>query len=188
MEICNYEILKFLTQPIDVDYEVYAYILRQLKPINNLSGKQSVSLIEQPFKNIISIENLFKSVSNTPKHMIDIVAIVFNVDTDDINNVGVIEFYHAFNYVFNAYTELIERENKVLHYEPDNEEIEAGLSNLNKFGRLSSIDALAGGDILKHNQIIELPYSRVFTKLFLEHEKAKYQRTLIKIKNRKYDS
>ncbi len=183
MEIFNYPILSFLTVKHNIDYEYYAATIKVLIGKNALLEKSMVELTEQPFKNIITIENLFKTIPQKPTNEIDILAICFQIGTEEIEPLGIVEFYTAFNYVHDSYIKMIQRENTVLHYDPEMEELEAGIDSLRKFGRLSTIDALAGGDILKHNEIVELPYSRVFTKMYLELEKSKFQKALIKIKS-----
>jgi hypothetical protein len=181
----NFTIISFLTEQHNIEYDYYAAVIKALIPKNELLGKSMPVFLEQPFKNIISIENLFKTIPNKPTSTIEILSICYQIPTEEIEPVGIFEFYTAFNFVHNSYNKLIERENKVLHYDPEPEELEAGIESLSKFGRMATVDTLAGGDLLKHNQIIEMPYSRVFTKMYLESEKAKYQRKLIAIKSKK---
>ena len=112
-------------------------------------------------------------------------AICLQVETEKLEPIGVFEFYPVFNSIQQQYIDLVTREKKFLSHDPEPEELEAGLENLGKFGRLMTVDALSGGDILRHNQIIELPYSRIFTKLYMDSEKAKIQKELYRIKSRK---
>lgn len=185
MELINFDILSFLTQTQQIDYEAYAAVIKNLLPANYLCGKEMLLLAEQPYKHIVDIEKRYRALSQRPQNKIDIAAICFQVDTEDIERVGIFDFYRAFNFITQQFNTLIERENKVLSYEPDAEEFEAGIQSLGKFGRLATIDSLSGGDLLKHKEIIELPYSRVFTKLYLESEKAKYQKKLQTIRANK---
>ena len=185
MEICNYTILSFLTEKHELDYDYYIVAIKALLPKNTILGKIMPPLMEQPFKHIISIEKLFKSVSSRPESIIDIISICFQIPTEEIDTLGIIEFYAALNYVVEQHKELVERENNVLHHTPEPEEIEAGIESLYKFGRMATVDMLAGGDILKHNDIVNLPYSRVFTKLYIESEKANYQKRIFEIRKSK---
>lgn len=181
----DFTILSFLTERQAIDYEYYAAILKAMYPKNYLNGKEMPAFLEQPFKNIISIENLFKAVPKQPTNVIDIVSICFQIPTEEIEPVGIKDFYPALNFVVEQHKKLIERENRILHHEPEVEELEAGIESLQKFGRMATVDTLAGGDLLKHNLIIEMPYSRVFTKLYMESEKAKYHKRLFEIRKSK---
>jgi len=52
---------------------------------------------------------------------------------------------------------------------------------LDVFKEHKTIDALAGGDILKYEQVLEMPYETVFVKLWYEKEMAEYQKRLHEI-------
>ena len=184
-ELINYTIKELLTGAVEVDAQTYFTILTSLKPKPELHGVNLTPITEQPYKNIITIENLLKRVPERPYSKIEIAAVLFNIDTDIIDEVGIVEFYAAFNEIHNQYTALVERENRYLSYDPEPEEIEAGMESFQKFGRLMTVDAIAKGDLLKHEQVINLPYSRVFTKLYMERERSEFQRRYHQIKQRR---
>lgn len=184
-ELTNYTIKELLTGTVEVDAQVYFTILTSLKPKPVLHGVNLTPITEQPYKNIITVENLLKRIPERPYSKIEIAAVLFNMDTDIIDEVGIVEFYAAFNEIHRQYTSMIDRENRYLSYEPEPEEIEAGMESFQKFGRLMTVDAIAKGDLLKHEQVINLPYSRIFTKLYMERERSEFQRRYHQIKNRK---
>lgn len=184
----NYPVIDFYTIPQDIDYGYYTSVCKSLSAKNKLFDKVVEYFNDLPFNIIITIENMFKNLHREPLIQVDIVSVVFQVDNDIIKKMGIFDFYPVFNYVYESYHNLILRESKVLNYEAEGDELEAGIDRFSKFGRLSTIDTLAGGDILKHEDVVNLKYSRIFTKLYLESEKAKFQRELQKIKMRKYDS
>lgn len=64
----------------------------------------------------------------------------------------------------------------------------AGFSELDIFGEANTVDSLAGGDILKWNQIEELPYYQVFTKLYLDKVRNKVEKKYSEIMRHKYES
>lgn len=59
---------------------------------------------------------------------------------------------------------LIIFEREKLHSNPDPELFAAGINELAIFGDYNVIDALAGGDITKHNQIWSMSYEEIFEK------------------------
>jgi len=68
---------------------------------------------------------------------------------------------------------------------PKPDEIAAGVDRFNKFKTFPQFDSLAGGDVLKYEQIEKLPYSICFTKLMLEAERAEYNEALTRIRSEK---
>jgi len=188
MDLYNYNIIDFNTKILPIEYDMYTQVCKSLSPINELHGVTIDSVEELPFKTIITLENMFKNLFTNPLLQIDIVSVVFNVDTEEIKKLGIFDFYPRFNFIHDGLNILLERERKVLNYDPEPDEMEAGIDRMNKFGRLSTVDSLAGGNILLHEEVTNLPYSRIFTKLYLESEKSKLTRELNKIRMRKYDS
>lgn len=183
-DVVNYPIKDFLTVELPIDYKYYSQLLNLLTPTNLILKKSMNDLFGQPYKLIITLEKMYKEKETNPYKMIEIVSVAYQVPTEDLEPIGIFDFFKTFNYLHNAYTALIERENRMLHYEPDTDEVEADFTTLSKFGRLPSIDTLAKGNILEHDKITDLPYSRIFTKLYLESEKAKYQKRLFEIRNK----
>jgi hypothetical protein len=79
----------------------------------------------------------------------------------------------------------VERE-KTLKYQPSPEEKQAGISNLNdmlkEFGQ---IDAIAVRMRIKHDEVLQMPYSTVFMIMRKDLEQAKFERRLQKIYEQK---
>ncbi len=95
-------------------------------------------------------------------------------------------FFAVVNFIENQFKYLGELEQK-LDTETENDLIVAGIDDLNKFGDLNTIDALAGGDILRWQQILELTYEDVYNKLLktkTEEDIKKRLETIYKNKNR----
>ncbi len=95
------------------------------------------------------------------------------------------KFFAVVNFIENQFKYLGELEQK-LDTETENDLIVAGIDDLNKFGDLNTIDALAGGNILKWQQVLELPYEDVYNKLLktkTEEDIKKRLETIYKSKN-----
>lgn len=69
-----------------------------------------------------------------------------------------------FFYIQDQYKVIYDLEVKYLSQPPDAKMQNAGIRNLDVLGDIVMIDDLAEGDILKWNQIRELPYSMIFEK------------------------
>ena len=61
---------------------------------------------------------------------------------------------------------------------------QAGASSLERFSELGVIDFLAGGDILKYEQIESLPYNTVYYTLLYKTMKKNVEARMLKIMNR----
>lgn len=187
MQITDYPIKEFLSGKLLLsqdEYEMYIYALINLNPRRTIAGVVMQDLQDQPFERVIAIENRFKVLSLQPDLYIEILAICFQLDTDIIEKIGIIDFFHAYNHVEKSYKELIENENKMLAYTPEAEEVMAGIDNLSKFGRKATVNTLAGGDILKHSAIIALPYSSIFAQLYMLKVEADFKKEYHRLKNK----
>jgi hypothetical protein len=71
---------------------------------------------------------------------------------------------------------LIETENKLLSSLPSALEKKAGIQTFEKFKYINTVNSLAGGDLTKWTEILNMPYERVLTKLLLGKAEAEYQR------------
>lgn len=57
----------------------------------------------------------------------------------------------------------------------------AKIDKLDVFKEVNTIDALAGGDILKWEKVVNLEYELVFVKLYKSKLEAEYQERLSKV-------
>jgi hypothetical protein len=55
-------------------------------------------------------------------------------------------------------------------------EKKAGIQSFEKFKYINTVNSLAGGDITKWSEILNMPYERVLTKLLLNKTEAEYQK------------
>lgn len=113
-----------------------------------------------------------------------LIAFCYEVEADVVWQYKWHEVFAMYNHIYNEMTRIVERE-KVLSYEPDADEEEAGVGRLAQFGALMGIDTLAGGNVMMWEGIEAKPYYLIFAKLHMESVKAKYIKNLQKIKSRK---
>ena len=88
-------------------------------------------------------------------------------------------------YIVKEVEKINKMESQYLSHHSSVDEISAGLSSFEKFGDFLQFDKLAGGDILKIDEVKKLTYDFCFTKLYMETEKSNFQVRLSKIKSRK---
>lgn len=76
-------------------------------------------------------------------------------------------------------------EQNYLQSDPEPEMMAAGIHQLNEFGDMVTIDALAKGDILKYDEIKALPYYKVYEKLKLDKVNRDIEKRYQKILSKK---
>lgn len=202
-EITNYKVKEFLKQPTDLILE-YVDVLKHLKPIEtnlevyNLSLK-NVEFIKENITNsddisileIIAIVQDYKEII-VPKWLIKLLPNVVNKYIQQshlrkVLNIKITEFFGLINNIKNQLEVISKAESSSLVSENTNVKWEQvnGSEKLKIFGVFNTLDSLAGGDILKWNQINELPYGEVFTKLLMNKINADLQMEMQNIKTTK---
>lgn len=80
---------------------------------------------------------------------------------------------------------LVELEARYLASPPDPDRINAGVKELDKFGELNVIRAIAKGNILIYDEIKKLPYSTIFDELYISKTERDIETRLAEIKKNK---
>lgn len=99
------------------------------------------------------------------------------------NDIQYFDFNKCLSFVFWIVDELKywqEMEKLHLSSEPDFEMLASGINELNIFGDLNLIDMLAGGDIMKWEQIRLISYQTIFDKQLKTVKEAKFQKEYAK--------
>lgn len=91
-----------------------------------------------------------------------------------------IDIFRFLKFVTKSIEQVNELEKK-LAYEPDADEERAGIEMFNEFGYFVTIHRLAGGDILKQEEVGRLPYSQVFATLRLNQTDNTFMKNYQKI-------
>lgn len=70
----------------------------------------------------------------------------------------------------------------------DEDSYSAGTDEIEAFGELNTIDALANGDITKYEEVLKIDVITCFTKLYLNNRKGEYEKRLYKVKRNKSEN
>lgn len=93
-----------------------------------------------------------------------------------LKNVAFFEAYPlCFDYI-RQLQEINERETKEWKFPVESDAHLCGIDDLQRFGIFGTIDDLAGGDILKHDRILNQPYHIVFFKIARDAAKARFEK------------
>lgn len=104
---------------------------------------------------------------------------------NDIDLLPIKEVMSFFLWICDERESIARMESEYLSSEPDMDLQMAGISELNIFGDLNTIDALAGGDVTKYEAIKLLPYSVIFDKTYKDLIERKVQKKYAKLKEHK---
>jgi hypothetical protein len=175
-EIINYKLKDFLRQPEEL-VEQYNKLLKNLEPIPTANRIVDLKLKEVEF---------IKQNINNQDELPTIFSYVEGVDEKGLMNMKILTFYGLYNSILKQLEAVLASENTHLvsiHSDYKWEAVE-GSKRLSKLGILPMVDNLAGGDILKYEDILELPYMTVFKKLMLDILKSDIQKDMEKIKTK----
>ena len=108
--------------------------------------------------------------------------VALNLKREEVEQMKWFDIARFYTFILKAITEINTKEQS-LSYEPDAKEINAGIEEFNKFSWFTSLDRLAGGDVLKYDEVGKQPWSIIFTKLLLNKTDAEYHKRLIQQNN-----
>lgn len=100
----------------------------------------------------------------------------------DVQRLELSEAISFYLWVVDELKSIRDLESEYLRSDPDIKLMQAGISKLDKFGLLNTLDNLAKGDITKYDMIRNTPYNVIFDKQFLEVTKSEIEKKLSKIK------
>ena len=173
-EIKNYKLKDFLKKDTEL-IESYQRILKHLKPIDTKYKLQDLT-----FRQVETI----KQGIDDPETLPEVFEYIHGMSGDEFENIKIIDFYGLYNGIIKQIENLLgmeEQELTSIHSDTKWELVE-GSKRLSVMGILPTVDNLAGGDILKYEQVLDLPYLTVFNKLRMERIKSDIEKDMNKIK------
>ena len=98
-------------------------------------------------------------------------------------------FFGTFNGIAKSILAITEIENNALGHTPTGDEIIASeeVGGFDSFGYLPELDKLAGGDILKYDEIKKKQWSECFSKLAYDSRQMRYQNKMMELIHKKND-
>jgi hypothetical protein len=91
-----------------------------------------------------------------------------NLFLNDVNNISVNDALKFILWIRDELETIKQLEQNYLVSSPNAKMVQAGIHKLDQFGLMNTLDNLAGGDILKYDEVRKLKYSVVFDKQFRE--------------------
>jgi hypothetical protein len=167
------KMLEYPHLPLDVKELVDYTVMNNLKQNSILRLRKDIkplhdSLWSLPWTDIIELRQALAD-NNLEKA----INIVYKINKYQFLQLGIFNIYAAYLWIAHQFKDMMEIEIEQLSFDMDNEEKEAGAEELQDFGYVVALDGLAGGDVLKYDAYLKLPYSKVFRKLCLD--KTRYE-------------
>ena len=173
-ELYNYDFNEFKVLPVD-ERELYkAYGLRA--GAKNLTGTDPT---EWEWGRIKQIQDLVNQEYLWLDDIAEVVMVALDKKRDEVEQMKWFDIARFYTFILNAIKEINEKEQQ-LSYEPDAKEMSAGIENFQKFSWFATLDRLAGGDVLKYDEVGKQQWVVIFTKLLLNKTEAEYNKNLIK--------
>ena len=165
--------------------------LKVLKPLSNYTRRYwfkkrthgvKDSITELTFGEVNSIKRLV--MRETTEDLLRAFEIVYKCKARDVIRMEVIQFYRCMIFITNEVDKIINMERQHWNTEPTDHDAklqQAGVKELEQFGDLPMIDSLAGGDILRYNDIEKLNYLEVHYILWYRATQANIQNRFQKL-------
>lgn len=176
-QITNFKLKDFFKQPIELVKE-YVNLLQNLEPTPTKNKVFHLKL-----KDVEFIKQYL--TSSDDGEIIKILSIVEDISESQVLHLTIVEVYGLINSIKEQIEIINKAELSSLSSDNTNIRWEAvnGSERLKKFGIYNTLDSLSKGDILKWNDIMELPYSEVFIKLQMDKTNNDLQEEMKQIKS-----
>lgn len=160
MDITNFKYKEFIQQDIEI-IEEYTTILFLVEPLKLKKDIEDCSLEQVEFI------RQFLFVDDQMPQIFDYVE---GITEKELMEMPIVELFGKLNAIKEQIEDINNKESLYLVSEHPNMKWEAvgGSSRIERFGIIPMVDGLAGGDVLKWQSILELPYHTVFRKLMYD--------------------
>lgn len=111
--------------------------------------------------------------------IVEVVMITLDKKRDEVEQMKWFDIARFYSFILKAMTEINIKEQQ-LSYEPDAKEMNAGIERFQQFSWFATLDRLAGGDVLKYDEVGRQPWNIIFAKLLLLKTEAEYNKALIR--------
>lgn len=180
--------------PIELVQKLNNYKIEQLKPFleflqdtetikcKPLSEEiTNIKVGNETWHKIEQVKMLLKDVE--PMDVADkIVSIYLPID---IKLMLMPEAIAIVNYFFTEIKDFFAKFVRLNDYKPDNDELQAGVRQLDYLGYVNTLDALAQGNLLNYDGILNTNADTVYTKLLKDFETSEFGKRLNKLKANK---
>lgn len=138
---------------------------------------------QMKWSDIITLKNAVKETNITV-----CMGVVYGINELQFLSLDVFNCFSCYKWVVDSLREVNDIEARELGTEISEEEKNAGVEMLEEFGYAVTLDVLSKGDILKHNKLLEKPYSIIFRQMCLNATNSQIRKNHQENVNRKAKS
>lgn len=158
------------------------FIVRFGKPSDEVQGYKSKPFIFLPF-GVVKVQ-LPELLKQDPEKAIKCI-LECQYNNVDISKATANETASFILWIKEQVDFINTKEAENLQSTPEPELLASGVTKLNEFGAMAIVDSLAGGDILKYDDILALPYHKVYQKMKLDKVNSDIRKKYEKIISKK---
>jgi len=162
--------------------ETYKMFGLKAKP----NGYGLTTALDWEWGRVKDVQVLINKSSLNYSEMIEILTLASKKTHDEILSERWDRVFKLYNFVVKEIEHINELE-KQLAYDPEPDEVSAGIDAFNEMGYFVTLNRLAGGDPLKYKAILEIGYADIFATLKLNNIDMQFQRNLMRQRERKYN-
>ena len=126
-----------------------------------------------PWSDIVELR-----VAVSEQNIYDVLRVVFGITEKQFLLLDLFNAFAAYKWIADEFQSIIEIEIQELASEPSEAEIDAGIEELQEFGYSVALDGLAKGDLLKYDDYLKLPYTKIFRKMCLDKKRYEINKNL----------
>lgn len=164
---------------LKTDFQLTEALRKTLKRNNGLCGREIESLTKMKYKDVLTV----KEYAAEGK-VLDMVSLILGIKIKTILSAAHTEFIYFQLWVFDQLEHIVKLE-KELNTIPDEEMIEAGIEDMQKYGALNIVDGLAGGGITMWGAVENMAWEKVYVKLHKTKTENEIREALAEIRKRK---
>lgn len=116
--------------------------------------------------------------------MLEYMAELSKKDIEYIYKLPLISVIQFRNYIVAQIKYIVDIEDRTLSYEPSSDELNAGISELNKYGVYNQFLTIAGNDPLKIDAVRKMKYEDAFVFLCYQKDHSDFERRLMEIRTK----
>lgn len=117
--------------------------------------------------------------------MFECLNIVYGITQVQFALLDLFNSFACYKWIVENFKTIVDIEIQELASELSDEEKDAGAEELQEFGYTVALDGMAKGDILKYDEYLKLPYTKVFRKMCLDKKRYDINKTMQENASRK---
>lgn len=109
--------------------------------------------------------------------ILEVFKMIYGITPKQFARLDVFNVFAVYKWIIDQLHDIHEKESIMLPADFTQEEKDAGAEDLLDFGYTVAVDTIAGGDLLKHKEVLKIQYDIIFRKLCLDKKRNDINKT-----------